>query len=151
MNQQLIGTWKLVSAEYRRANGEAINIYGGNPLGMLMYDADGNVAIQIMRRERPAFAANDRQGGTLEETKAAFDGMLAYFGTYSVDEAQGAVTHHIQGAWFPNWVGVDQTRYFELRGERLTLRTPPLQIAGAPAVGRLVWEKVLLSTQKNTR
>jgi hypothetical protein len=142
MIEQFIGTWKLVSAQYRRANGEVIEIYGEKPVGMLMYDANQNVTLQIMRRNRPNFAAADRLGGTPEQIQAAFRGYLAYFGRYTIDEEQKTVTHHLQGALLPNWVGADQTRFFELNDNRLTLRTPPLMMGGSEAVGYVVWEKM---------
>lgn len=140
--EQLVGTWQLVSAQYRRANGEAIEIYGEKPVGILMYDANRYMAVQIMRRNRPNFAAADRLGGTPEQIQAAFRGYLAYFGRYTIDETQRTVTHHIQGALLPNWVGVDQVRFYELNGNQLTLRTPPLMIGGSEAVGYLVWERI---------
>ncbi len=140
--EQFVGTWQLVSAQYRRANGEVIEIYGENPVGMLMYDANRYMAVQIMRRQRPNFTAADRLGGTPEQIQAAFRGYLAYFGRYTIDEEQHTVTHHIQGALLPNWVGVDQVRFFEWNGNQLTLRTPPLMIGGAEATGYLVWEKI---------
>ncbi len=140
-HQDFIGTWKLTFAEYRFENGETIAIYGKNPAGMLIYDANGHVAIQIMRRDRPRFALNDRLGGTPDETKAAFDGYLAYFGTYTVDEEKHAVTHHLEGALLPNWISSDQTRFYELVDNRLTLKTPPLMIGGRQAVGHLIWER----------
>jgi hypothetical protein len=106
-----------------------------------MYDAAGNMSVHIMRRDRPRFAVADRLGGTPEQIQAAFRGYLAYFGTYTVDEEKRAVTHHIEGCLLPNWVGVDQVRFFELSDNRLTLRTPPLMIGGAEAVGHIVWER----------
>jgi len=138
---KLIGTWKLVSANYRRPNGELMDYLGENPLGALMYDERGNMSVQLMRRDRPAFASNDRLGGTPEETKTALEGYLAYFGNYTVDEKNKTVTHHIEGCTFPNWVGVDQKRFFELSGEQLVLRTPTLVIRGGEAVGEIVWKR----------
>ena len=135
-----IGTWRLVSAEYRYADGHVVEYLGANPLGVLTYDAFGNMAVQLMRRDRPAFASGDRLGGALNEIKAAFEGYHAYFGTFTVDEKAGIVTHHIQGCSFPNWVGVDQKRFFDLEGNRLNLRTPPLLMHGDQAVGYLIWE-----------
>jgi hypothetical protein len=139
---QLIGTWSLVFAEYRYADDEVKAIYGADPAGMLMYDAAGRVSIQIMRRDRPHFAKNDRLGGTPAETKTAFEGYLAYFGTYTIDEEKRTVTHHLEGALLPNWVGSNQTRFFELAGNRLTLRTPPLLIGSREAVGHLIWQRI---------
>jgi hypothetical protein len=139
--EHFIGAWKLVSAQYRRANGEILEMYGDHPIGVLMYAADGNMSVHIMRRDRPKFAVADRLGGTPEQILAAFQGYLAYFGTYTVDEEKRAVTHHIVGCLLPNWVGVDQVRFFEFNDNRLTLRTPPLMIGGAEAVGHIVWER----------
>ena len=138
---KLIGAWKLVSANYRRPNGEALDYLGANPRGALMYDARGNMSIHLMRFERPRFASDDRMSGTPEQAKAALDGYLGYFGTYTVNEEKKTVTHHIEGATFPNWVGADQTRSFEIIGDQLILRTPTLSIAGGPAMGELVWKR----------
>ena len=140
-HEKFIGAWTLTFAEYRFANGTVNAIYGNHPTGMLIYDADGHVSIQIMRRDRPRFAKNDRLGGTPDETKTAFEGYLAYFGTYTVDETKQTVTHHLEGSLLPNWVGSDQVRFYELTAERLTLKTPPLMIGGQAAVGHLIWER----------
>lgn len=140
-HKELLGTWKLISAEYRRKSGEPIEIYGADPMGQLTYDAHGNMSIQIMRRGRPMFAVADRLGGTPEEKKAALEGYLAYFGTFTINEERQSVTHHIQGSLLPNWVGVDQERFFEVNGNQLTLRTPSLMIGGQEAIGQIVWER----------
>ena len=118
-----------------------IEIYGANPMGQLTYDAHGNMSIQIMRRDRPKFAVANRLGGTPDEAKVAFEGYFAYFGAFSVDEEKGAVTHHIRGSLLPNWIGMDQVRFFEVKGDQLTLRTPSLMIGGEEARGQLVWER----------
>ncbi len=141
-SERFIGTWKLVSAEYRYADGRVVEYLGAHPLGALIYDTDGNMSVHLMRRDRPAFAAGDRLAGTLDEIKLAFEGYHAYFGTYTVDEPARTVTHHIAGCSFPNWVGVDQKRFFDLEGDRLTLRTPPLLMRGEQAVDYLIWERV---------
>jgi hypothetical protein len=138
---KFIGAWQLIFAEYRFADGTVNAIYGDHPAGLLIYTDDGHIAIQIMRRDRPPFAKNDRLGGTPAETKAAFDGYLAYFGTYTVDEDKRTVTHHLQGSLLPNWISVDQIRNYDLVDDRLTLKTPPLTIGGQSAVGHLIWQR----------
>ena len=52
LREQFIGTWKLVSIE-----SEESRLFGDRPVGILIYDADGNVAVQIMRNPRPSLAA----------------------------------------------------------------------------------------------
>jgi hypothetical protein len=139
--EKLGGTWKLVSATYRRPNGDKIDYLGDQPRGALMYDTRGNMSIQLMRLDRPRFALDDRMGGAPAETKTAFDGYLGYFGTYTVDEQKKTVTHHIEGCTFPNWVGVDQMRFFELSSNKLILRTTTLFVQGGDAMGEIIWQR----------
>ena len=58
---QFIGTWHLLSSEFRRADGCAIYPYGQDTIGNLYYDALGNMAVQLLRSDRPLFAAGDIQ------------------------------------------------------------------------------------------
>jgi Lipocalin-like domain len=37
-------------------------------------------------------------------------GSIAYFGTYTVNEADKVITAQIEGSTFPNFVGTDQKR-----------------------------------------
>lgn len=115
---------------------------GQNAIGILTYDSAGNMAAQVMRPDRPAFASGDPYKGTPEETKVAFDGAIAYFGRYSINETAGVVTHHLIGCTFPNWIGGDQVRYYKFSDQRLTLSTPPTLAGGSNLVGILVWDRV---------
>ena len=51
---QLIGSWRLVSRQSRRANGEVEADAGlsATPLSILIYDQSGHVAAQLSRRDR---------------------------------------------------------------------------------------------------
>lgn len=142
LKDQFVGTWALVSQEYRDGSGQVVYPAGREAAGVIMYDAAGSMAVQIMRVDRPLFASGDVLDGTDAEIRAAYQGYNAYFGTYTVDEAQRIVTHHLKGSLFPNRVGSEQVRYFTFEGDRLTLRTPPILRGGASLVGTLVWERV---------
>jgi hypothetical protein len=109
-NNQFTGTWKLIACEFRSADGHIDSPFGHDALGMIIYDASGNMAVQIICADCPKFVSGDKYNGTPEEVKAAFKGSLAYFGRYEVDEAAGTVTHHVVGSTYPNWIGSDQTR-----------------------------------------
>ena len=44
----------------------------------------------------------------------------------------------------PNWPGNDQLRFYELKGDQLILRTPPMRgNDGEKSVHTLVWQKVV--------
>ena len=141
VTDDFVGFWKLVSAEFWWTTGESADLYGPDAAGLLIYSPRGQMSVQIMRRQRPAFVADDARRGSAEEIKAAFEGYLSYYGSYTVDEAAGTVTHHMRASLFPNWVGQDLTRYYEFAGKRLTLRTPPITMASQQFTGVLVWER----------
>lgn len=137
-----VGFWRLVSYESRDAAGTVHHPLGRGAVGLLAYDARGNMSVLLMRPDRPAFASGDPQHGTDAEVRAAFDGFIGYFGSYTVDPEHGTVTHHVRGAQFPNWVAGDQVRSFRFDGQRLMLSTPPIQFGGRSLTAVLVWERV---------
>jgi len=140
---KFVGAWRLVSAEYRSADGSLVDSpWGAQPQGMLMYDAYGNMSAQLSSKDRPRFAGGDQLRGTAEEIKAAFETYGAYWGRYEVDERARTVTHHVQQALFPNWTDTKQTRHYQFRDGRLILTTPPIRRGGQEVTGVLVWEKV---------
>ena len=84
-NGKHIGTRKLVSFEVRSSSGNVMYPLGKDPYGILMFDSIGYMSALAMRRDRPKFASNDSMKGTPEEIKAAFEGLIAYCGTYEVN------------------------------------------------------------------
>jgi hypothetical protein len=140
--EPFIGTWKLVSFEFRRSDGTIVNVLGDDGQGVLMYDASGHMSGQMMRADRPMFASGDQQNASYDELKAAVAGYIAYFGDYDVDEASKTVIHHTKGAMFPNLVGHDQKRFYQFSGNQLTLTTPPTLVGGVTVTGVVLWEKV---------
>ncbi len=110
LKQRLVGTWLLVSNERTEKDGSHVQGFGPNPKGILIFGRDGRMAVMIMRSDRPKYAANDRMMGTPEEYKATAQGAIAYFGTYSVNEADHSYTVHVESSAYPNWNGTDQRR-----------------------------------------
>ena len=139
---QFVGTWKLISCEAERDDGQVVYPFGANPIGMLMYDATGHMAAQLMRTDRPKFASDDRLRATLEEKRAAFDGFVAYYGTYEVTEEDAIVTHHVEGSIFPNNIGSDQRRGYKFLDGKLLLLPPPREVEGQQQIASLTWERI---------
>jgi hypothetical protein len=123
--KQLIGTWQLVRFENTRPDGTVERPYGPNPRGYFIYDATGHLSIQFMRTPpTPPFAAGDTKG-TDTEVRAAYDGYVAYFGTWRINDDATAVTHVVEGALKPSYTGTDQFRPFTLEGDTLIIRPSP--------------------------
>ena len=139
----LIGVWQAVGVEAVGPKG-VINTewLGKEPTGVLIYDASGMMAVQLMRDPRP-LKQGPEGGKPLDSEKAQFfDGYYAYFGRYEVDEKTHKVKHHIQGSLKPGEVGVTYTRTFELVGDSLSITTPEYEENGVKWFNRLRWKKV---------
>ena len=131
LRQPFVGSWRLVSI----AGGNNPTTRGSKPTGVIMYDAHGNMAVQIQPdRQRPTYTGTP----SLEQMAERMRGYTAYFGTYSIDEKAGTVTHHRQGMLDAG--AVDFVRKFELEpgGNRITLT--PVGSTGRPT--HLTWERV---------
>ena len=110
LKEQLVGTWILVSNENVAPDGTKRQLFGANPRGILMLDANGRYSQVQARPDRPKFKSNDRLKGTPEEIRAAQEGAIAHFGTWTVDEAKRTLIVSIEGSAYPNSEGTTSNR-----------------------------------------
>ena len=110
LKEQLIGTWILVSNENVAPDGTKRQLFGANPKGILILDANGRYAQVQARPDRPKFKSNNRLKGTPEENKAAQEGAIAQFGTWTVDEAKRTLMVRIEASVYPNSAGTTSNR-----------------------------------------
>jgi hypothetical protein len=142
VQQQLLGTWKLMSYVGEEIpSGAKADVMGPRPSGYVNYGPDGRMIVIIVGsdRKRPAGPI-----ATQEEAQALIRSMLAYAGTYTVDSGAKTVTHHVDISWDQSRTGESHVRSYKLDGDRLTLTTQP---STDPATGRktvrtLVWERM---------
>ena len=121
--QKLVGTWRLVSYMDTDPSGRVTYPFGEKPRGYFVYDTTGHLSVQIMRMQsQSVFAAGDDDKGTDAEVRAAYDGYVAYFGTYRVDETNSIVIHVVEGSLKPSYTGTDQPRPFKLDGDILVIQ-----------------------------
>jgi hypothetical protein len=138
MQRQLVGTWTIVLVDNVLPDGSRVHLYGPNPQGIAMFDADGHYSLQIMSDGRPKFAAGDKTKGTSEEYKAAVQGSNCHFGKYTVNEADHSVTLHVEHATFSNWEGTDLQLPLALAGNELRLTIPHPTSGGPNVTGEVV-------------
>jgi Lipocalin-like domain len=136
---QFKGTWTLASIRYVSPNGSSVEPFGPNAKGMLVFDGT-RFATQVMAANLPKFASNNRMVGTLKEYEAISHGVVAYFGTYAVKEADHLLTLHIERSSFPNWAGLDQLRRFEFVSDELRY-TAANSTANPAESAQLVWKR----------
>jgi hypothetical protein len=111
-----VGTWLLVSQHSLHPGGRKVLSRGENPAGILMYDRDGNMAVQLVRTDDRA-----RDYADLASFDTAMQGFHAYFGRYEVDEEQQVVRHHVTGSGYFDYRGTTQIRRYTFDGDTLTL------------------------------
>lgn len=118
----IVGTWKIVTYEDRRADGTVSHPFGENPAGYFVYDSTGHLSVQIMRTPALKSFPGMRDGtGDGASYREAFLAYAAYFGTYTVDASKGTVTHHVEGSLRADYTGTDQVRPFRIEGDRLII------------------------------
>ncbi|CDN57902.1 Hypothetical protein RG1141_PA10700 (plasmid) [Neorhizobium galegae bv. officinalis bv. officinalis str. HAMBI 1141] len=79
------------------------------------------MAAQLARHGRRTFPSGDWRAASTEDGARAFKEYFGYFGTFSIDTERRTVTHHIEGAWFPNLEGGDQKRHYRFESDLLVL------------------------------
>ena len=142
----LVGTWRLISVETLRPNGEIIYpFYGKHPEGLLIYDPSGWMSVQIVSDPKPLVPKADSREAFLAskttEKAAAADGYYAYFGTWTVDAANSTVTHHIEQSFYPGERGESGVRRMSISGQLLTLVARTHEM-GEDHQRKLVWQRV---------
>jgi hypothetical protein len=130
--EQLVWSWILVSLTAGDGTTETMP-YGPNPKGTMMVDANGRFSITVVRSDLPHFSSNNRMTGTAEENMAIVQGCIAYFGTYSIDEATHVITVNVEGSTFPNFDGGTQTRILSFNGDEMTYLNPTPSMGGGTA------------------
>lgn len=103
--EQIVGVFRL--AIYSQ--------HGDEPTGRISYDAAGRMWAMIF----PPGRAPVTQQSTPEEVRATMRGVIAYYGTYTVDEATGRVIHHVEAASNPAWIGDDFVRWYRFQDGNL--------------------------------
>jgi Lipocalin-like domain len=138
LKQQAVGTWKLMSVFVDGPH--KVEPYGPSPAGMMFVDAGGNFSVSIVRAGIPKFESKNRTTGTDAENKAAVQGSLAYFGTYTINDADSSITVTIESSNYPNFEGETQKRILALNGDELLVTNP--SPSGGGGVAKQIWKRL---------
>ncbi len=93
--KDLLGTWAMLSwTKEAVATGEIVDTLGPEPIGYLTYGADGRMHVIAVRRNRQP---PESTPPTNTEKLRLYDSLLAYSGTYTVDDQK--IIHHVDVSW----------------------------------------------------
>ena len=139
LKEQLVGTWTFVSAVNTRPDGTKFDPWGGKATGVLVFDSTGDFSWQVIRTDIPKLASNNRLQGTADEFKAVAQGVLSYFGTYSLDDSGKTLTQHVKSSSFPNFNGANRIWAIAFTGDELMIGS---QAGAAGGTNELKWKRV---------
>ena len=142
LSELLPGTWELLSRVDLTDAGErrVEPILGEDPIALLMYDRAGHFAAQFMKRDRSMPSSQAVSAAT--NNSRAQNGYDAYFGTYTVDDANGTVTQRLLGALSQENVGQVLTRAMSISRDLLTIQVRMTTAAGEGITRELRWRRV---------
>ena len=134
-NDDLVGTWKLVSWQVIPQNGTPQDVFGEHPKGFLIVTREG--------RSMVLTTAEKRQPGMGEAERANLQkSMLAYTGTYRIEGHDFITT--VEVSWNEEWNGTEQRRHFRIEGNKLFVESTPapsILFPGKTDFRRIVWER----------
>ena len=114
----ITGTWKLVSYVIEaQESGHIIKVMGEQPSGYVAFLPSGRVFFVLTAEGRIADPEHSAEGNAL-----LLDTMVAYTGRYRI-EGERWITQ-VEVAWNPEWIGTEQSRFFNLDGDCLQVLTP---------------------------
>jgi hypothetical protein len=133
--ETLQGKWKIVAAEDLRPDGSVGRYpWGQHPIGGIVVEG-GSCYVQIMSSDVPNFSAtissvNDQMKASL------LSSYIAYTGPCTFDDAAGRTTMKVEGAWRPDYVGTEQTRFYRFEGNKMLYGPAPNSIRGPETLTR---------------
>ena len=109
----LVGVWTLEDTYAEDDDGNRTPALGDNPQGRIMYTSDGYMTAMTGRGDRQLPAT----GASEADKAAAFDSYMNYAGRWTLRD--NVVTHQIEYATNPNWIGTTRERSIDHQGDRM--------------------------------
>jgi hypothetical protein len=139
LKELIVGTWLLESVYDQTQDGVHHNPWGDGVKGQVMYDAQGHFSEMIM-------SANRQKADT--SPRIPVGQIIAFWGTYTIDEAAKTITRTLERCSFPQWDGGTGTDNIEFPTEdefHFTVPKPfPDPALGGPIAPHLIWKRAAM-------
>ena len=111
LKQQLVGSWNIVqNCEEFQDGKKNCTPFGASMKGLLILESGGTFSLQMIGGDR----------AKTNDPRTPVGPMVAYFGTYSVNESDNTLTYHIERSSWPNFEGQDQKRLVAIKGDEMS-------------------------------
>ena len=117
LKDTIVGSWLIASVFEQHENGKKTNPWGAGMKGTLMFDGAGRfVQIIIGEAQSALKSADPRKPDAL---------TVAYYGSYTVDEATKRIVMKIDGAAYSPRAGTQQSNTVTIKGDTVILVGSP--------------------------
>lgn len=144
----LIGTWTLVELIEVPLNGEeTIHPMGTKPKGIIIYNNDGYMSVQIMKSDSQKSETKVSTDLLEKQDENESSAYLAYSGPFQTNDEKQTVSHTMFVSLFKNWRGQTQDRKVLFKNGLLHLETEQPFLSNSKLVNhKLTWKRI---TQSN--
>ena len=129
LKEKLIGAYTLVEGSEVSAEGKKVVPWGKGSL-------------QISRAGRISFFVLPNERAKTDSVRTPAGPMVAWYGTYTVDEAANTYTAKIEGASSPGFEGATRVQTVTFQGDTMTTTGSKVDTPEGPITPVNVWKKV---------
>ena len=116
----ITGSWRLLSWRIEYPDGrKPTEPFGPDPIGMLLYAADGGMTATMSRRRRTTLSAPSAMSASEASRAQAFSEYLSYGGRWHLEG--DSIVHVIEFSMNPSLIGTVQVREARVAGDELVL------------------------------
>jgi Lipocalin-like domain len=128
LKDKILGGWRLVEGSELFADGKKVVPWGS---GSLIVTRSGHVSFFVLGKDRTPT-------GSVRTPAAP---MVAWYGTYTVDEAANTFTVKVEGASSPAFQGVTRVQTVTFQGDTMTTTGTKVDTPEGPITPVNVWKK----------
>jgi hypothetical protein len=129
LKEKVTGTWIFESGSDNFSDGKKLSSWVA---GSLMLDSTGHVALFLIGSDRQKANPNIR---------TPVGPVVAFFGTYTIDEAKNMLTFKISYGSSPLFDGAVRTQEISFRGDIMVLTASAVQTPAGPMTPVNEWKK----------
>jgi hypothetical protein len=128
--QQVAGAWTLTSGSEKMADGTVIELWGA---GSLILDPSGHMSFFVFGKNRPP--------ATSPDPRVPLGPMVAYYGTFTVDDDTKTLTYHVAAASSPMFNSATRMQTVTLSGDTMTTTGSTVNTPQGPITPVNVWKR----------
>ena len=130
LKEQIIGSWASAFVEHTYPDGRKVQEFGANPKGISVFDGNGRFIVIVLHSDLPKLASNDWFKPSPDEAMTIAKGVIANYGSYTVNEADQSLSLNLEGSYFANQCFPQKRIVMEINADEMKLQNPSSIVGG---------------------